>query len=220
MTIALSFLLALLVAAVLVPVCRAVALRLGYLIVPPHDRQSLSRAKVPFGGVAISLTLFICATAVGAVAAVPVLLVCSGVLFLVGVTSDLLTLRPSTKVVAGIAIASVFLFFDYRLYWSDSVTLDSIVTVFWIVGITSAFNLLDNMDGLCGGIALIAGTAFLVAVLPVDPSGPLFLQTQYLAILLGAIAGFLIYNIYPASVVMGESGSLLIGLNMAAMTLQ
>ena len=61
--------------------------------------------------------------------------------------------------------------------------------------------------------------AFLVTVLPVLPDGPLFQQTQYLAVLLGAIAGFLIYNVYPAWVVMGEGGSLVVGLNMAAMTL-
>ena len=219
MTLALPFLFALLVSALLVPICRIAALRLGY-IVQSVDRRAPSKTKTRFGGVAIALTLFICATAVGAFHAAPVLLLCSGALFLVGVTGDAITLKPSTKLVAQIAMASVFLFFDYRLYWADSNTLDSIITVFWIVGITSAFNLLDNMDGLCGGIALIAGTAFLCTVLPVGPGSVLFVQTQYLAILLGAITGFLIYNVYPASVVMGESGSLLIGLNMAAMTLQ
>ena len=218
-TLALPFVLALLVSASLVPICRLVARRLGY-VVPPNDLQPSSKPKARFGGLAIAVTLFSCAAALGAFEAVSVLLICSAALFVLGLASDLFTLRPSTKVVAQIAIASVFLFFDFRLYWSNSTTLDSIITVFWIVGITSAFNLLDNMDGLCAGIALIAGTAFLVTVTPVPLSGPLFLQSQYLAVLLGAIAGFLIYNIHPASVTMGESGSLLIGLNMAAMTLQ
>lgn len=207
-----------LVSAILVPICRAVAFRLGY-VVQPIDRPRAARPKALFGGVAIALTLFGFAAAVDGFRTIPVLLVCSAILFAVGVLSDVITLRPSTKLVAVIGIASVFLFFDYRLHWSDSLTLDSIITVFWIVGITSAFNLLDNMDGLCGGIALIAGTAFLLTVLPGAPDSPLFLQTQYLAVLLGAISGFLIYNVHPASVVMGEGGSLLIGLNMAAMTL-
>ena len=220
MTLALSFLLALLVSATLVPICRLVAFRLGYIIVQRDDPESLSKAKARFGGVAIPLTLFMCALGTGALTAVPVLVFCSGLLFFVGVTSDLFTLKPSTKLIALIAIASVFLFFDYRLYWSDSVTLDSIATVFWVVGIASAFNLLDNMDGLCAGIALIAGTAFLLTIVPVDPSSPLFVRAQYLVLLLGALAGFLIYNFHPASVVMGESASLVIGLNMAAMTLQ
>jgi len=219
MILALPFVLALLVSASLVPICRLVALRLGS-VVPASELQPSSKPKARFGGVAIAVTLFSCAAALGAFETIPVLLTCSAALFVLGLASDLFTLRPSTKVVALIAIASVFLFFDHRLYWSDSVTLDSIITVFWIVGITSAFNLLDNMDGLCAGIALIAGTAFLVTVSPLPSSGPLFVQTQYLAILLGAVAGFLIYNVHPSSVTMGESGSLLIGLNMAAMTLQ
>ena len=218
MTLALPFLLALIVSATLVPICRKVAFRLGY-VVEPGDGRPLPKAKARFGGVAIALTLFGCAIAVGTFQTLPVLLLCSAGVFLVGLTSDLFALKPSPKLVAIIATATVFLVFDYRLHWSDSLTIDTIVTVLWIVGVTSAFNLLDNMDGLCGGIALIAGAAFLVTVLPVSADSPLFLQTQYLAVLLGAIGGFLIYNVHPASVAMGESGSLVIGLNMAAMTL-
>ena len=219
MILALPFVLAFLVSAAVVPVCRTVAFRLGYAI-RSNDRQTPSRRKAVVGGLAIALTLFGCSTAVGAFQVIPVLFLCSAALFLVGTASDLFALKPSTKLVAVIAIASVFLFFDYRLHWSESLTLDSIVTLFWVVGITSAFNLLDNMDGLCGGIALIAGTSFLLTVMPVPPDGPLLVQTQYLAILLGAVAGFLIYNVHRASVAMGDSGSLVIGLNMAAMTLQ
>lgn len=219
MTLAVPFLFALLVSAALVPMCRAVALRLGY-VVQATERRSASRPKALFGGVAIALTLFGWAAVVGVFETNPVLLLCSAALFVVGVTSDLFTLKPSTKLVAIVAVASVFLLFDSRLHWSNSLTVDTLLTAFWIVGITSAFNLLDNMDGLCGGIALIAGTAFLVTILPVPPDGPFLLQMQYLAVLLGAIVGFLIYNIHPASVALGEGGSLVIGLNMAAMTLE
>ena len=224
MTLAQPFLFALLVSAILVPICRAIAVRLGYLAVNrafvPRARQDGSRPRAPFGGVAIALTVFGGAMAIGAFPAIAVLMWSSAALLCVGLTSDLFPLKPSTKAIALIAIASVFLFFDLRLHWSESVTLDSIVTVFWIVGITSAFNLLDNMDGLCSGVALIAGTAFLLTELPVDPGGDLFVRAQYLVLLLGAIAGFLAYNVPPAKVALGESGSLLIGLNMAAMTLQ
>ena len=66
------------------------------------------------------------------------------------------------------------------------------------------------MDGLCGGIALIAGTAFLLTLLPIPAEGPVLLQTQHLAIVPGAIAGFLIYNVHPASVVRGDAGSLFV----------
>ncbi|MDA1184520.1 MAG: glycosyltransferase [Acidobacteria bacterium] len=216
---ALPFLLALLVSATLVPMFRSAARRLGYLV-PQKDHQTSSKPKTLFGGVAIALTVFGCAIAFETFETVPVLLISSAALFMVGAASDLFTLKSSTKLVAMIGVASIFLFFDYRLYWAESQTIDSIVTLFWIVGITSAFNLLDNMDGLCGGIAFIAGAAFLATVFPLPAGSPLLPQAQQLAMLLGAIAGFLVYNVHPASVVLGESGSLLIGLSMAAMPLQ
>ena len=94
---------------------------------------------------------------------------------------------------------------------------DAMLTLFWIVGITNAFNLLDNMDGLCAGMALIGG-AFLLIVFVIDgaAASPYAL---YLAALLGATAGFLVYNFNPASIFMGDSGSLFLGLNVAALTL-
>src|SRR5687768_2998583 len=141
------------VAAMLVLIVRTAARRLGYI-------QTVgSRSKALFGGVAIALTLLIGTIATGVFQAVAVLALSSAALFLVGLASDVFRLKPSTKLVAIIAVASVFLFFDYRLYWSQSLTLDSMMTLFWIVGVTSAFNLLDTMDGLCAGIALIAGSA-------------------------------------------------------------
>src|SRR6185295_7953965 len=94
---------------------------------------------------------------------------------------------------------------------------DTMLTLAWIVGITNAFNLLDNMDGLCAGITLIAGT-FLLFVFIGSP-GPIAAPALYLAALMGATAGFLVYNFHPASIFMGDTGSLFLGLNMAALTL-
>jgi len=218
-TLALPFLLALSVAAVLVPVGRVVAFRLGY-VHQPADGAPFRKPKARFGGAALALALLACAPMVGAIDTAPVLLACSAFLFVIGVLSDLVTLKPATKLIALVAVASIFLYFDYPLHWTDSLTLDSIVTLFWIVGITSAFSLLDNMDGLCAGVAVITATAFLLTLLPVPPDGLQAEKAQYIAVLIGAMTGFLLYNVHPASVAMGESGSLVVGLNMAAMTLQ
>ena len=78
-------------------------------------------------------------------------------MFVVGLVDDVLALKPATKLIAQIALASVLLFFGYRLNWLESRLLDSLLTLVWVVGLTNAFNLLDNMDGLCAGIALIVG---------------------------------------------------------------
>src|SRR5207237_7453455 len=85
-------------------------------------------------------------------------------------------------------------------------------------GMTNAFNLLDNMDGLCGGIAMIVGGSLLISLLP-GAGTHTFALARYLAILLGAVAGFLVYNVHPASIFMGDSGSLLLGFSFAALTL-
>ena len=86
----------------------------------------------------------------------------------------------------------------------------------WLVVLTNAFNLLDNMDGLCAGIAVIAGAGLLVGLFGRQDVGH---EIRYLAILLGATSGFLIYNAHPASIFMGDAGSLFLGLTLASLTL-
>lgn len=213
-----SFFAALACSMALVPLCKLVARRYGYVALPKADRWH-RRPTPMFGGVAIALTLFICIGILGGVRFHAVLLACGAVIFGVGLTDDILTLKPSTKLVAQIAVASVLLSFGYRLGWAHSLTVDSLLTIAWIIGITNAFNLLDNMDGLAGGIALIAGSALLVNLLPLEPGIVNELRVSYVAVLLGAVAGFLVYNYHPASIFMGDSGSLFIGLNLAALTL-
>ena len=148
-----------------------------------------------FGGVAIGLTLGAGLLVFGSGREMAVLLVCAALIFATGLADDIFVFKASTKLVVQIALASVLLAFGFRLNWTVSLTLDTMLTLVWVVGMTNAFNLLDNMDGLCAGIALIVGTALLVNLMPVDAGTEPFFQAQYLALLLGAIAGFLVYNV-------------------------
>src|SRR6195256_4660462 len=170
----------------LVPLCRLLAIRMGRMAHPREDRWH-RRPVALLGGVAIGLSLFAGAGMFGLVHQAPVLLVCAAAAFLTGLTDDLINLKPSTKLIIQIALASTLLFFDYRLNWIQSVTLDSLLTLLWVVGMTNAFNLLDNMDGLCAGIALIVGAALLVDLLP-GTSDSTFVSLRYLSLLLGATA--------------------------------
>ena len=140
-------------------------------------------------------------------------------IFIVGLVDDVLSLKPATKLIAQIGLASALLVFGYRLNWLESMTLDLLLTLVWIVGMTNAFNLLDNMDGLCAGIAMIVGAALMIDLLPGAAGTLMSSQARYLAILLGATGGFLVYNFHPASIFMGDSGSLLLGFSFAAVTL-
>ena len=84
------------------------------------------------------------------------------------------------------------------------------MTIVWIAGITNAFNLLDNMDGLCAGVAVIAAVAFCASIGTADRGA-----LVYTAALAGATLGFLRYNFDPASVFLGDCGSLLLGSTFA-----
>ena len=95
----------------------------------------------------------------------------------------------------------------------QNAVLNLAATLLWVVGITNALNLLDNMDGLSGGVATVACIFFfLLAVM----SGQ-YLVGSLAAALLGACLGFLYYNLNPASIFMGDTGSLFIGFVLAAL---
>ena len=210
------FLAALIAALALVPVCRVSALRLGFVAKPREDRWH-KRPIALLGGVAIGASVLVAMLAFGNIRGLGVLAVAASLMFAMGLADDIWSLKPATKLVVEIGVASLFLYYGYRLNWVHGVTVDWMLTLIWIVGLTNAFNLLDNMDGLCGGVAVVAGAAFLVTALPV--SAETFYQAQYLAALIGALLGFLVYNFYPASIFMGDGGSLLIGMSLAGLTL-
>jgi UDP-GlcNAc:undecaprenyl-phosphate GlcNAc-1-phosphate transferase len=210
------YLAAVALSSLLVPLCRMVAFRFGYVARPRQDRWH-SRPTAMLGGVGIAVTVLGLAVAAGDVGRIALTLGCGALIFAVGLTDDLLSLKPSTKLIAQIALAAVFVFFGERLHWADDLPLlDMALTMLWIVGVTNAFNLLDNMDGLCAGVALIAGAALLFGLAGRADVLP---AARYLSLLLGATTGFLFYNAHPASIFMGDAGSLFLGLTLSALTL-
>jgi UDP-GlcNAc:undecaprenyl-phosphate/decaprenyl-phosphate GlcNAc-1-phosphate transferase len=137
-------------------------------------------------------------------------------MFVVGIYDDLRQLNPATKLVGQIICAATAIFFGYSLNFFSWPPLDALLTAAWIIGLTNALNLLDNMDGLAGGIALIA-TLYLAFLFNQEGDA----QHVVLALAIaGAVAGFLIYNFYPASVFMGDAGSLFLGSALSLLTIQ
>ncbi len=210
----LPLILAFLAALVLTPILRLVAIRFGYVATPRADRWH-SRPTALLGGIAVAVPTLVGAVALGPVAPIWPILAAVATLFAVGLVDDLRSLKPSTKLVAQIAAASLLVYQGFGLHWTSSLTLDSLLTIFWIVGITNAFNLLDNMDGLCAGVAVIAGASLMASL---DPGA--HAEATYLWLLLGATAGFLVFNFNPASIFLGDSGSLFIGASVAALALR
>ena len=115
----LAFLLALVSSLALTPICRAAALRLGYVDKPKHDRWHRQPTAL-LGGMSIFLTVTILAAIFHLSSPLALLLAAGGAIFCVGLVDDLVSLKPSTKLVAEIALASALVFFGYRLHWTQS----------------------------------------------------------------------------------------------------
>jgi len=214
-TLAFYFLVSFGTSVVLTPVCRLLAIRLGQIARPKEDRWH-RRSTALFGGLAITIVTIATGLTLPAPGQISSLIVCGFLMSAFGFVDDVVSLKPSTKLIAQITVASILLFFGFRLHWVQSLLGDAMLTIIWIVAVTNAFNLIDNMDGLCAGTAIIAGAFMLFHIVNGEGATTLGL---YLVALIGATAGFLVYNVHPASIFMGDTGSLFLGLNLAAMAL-
>lgn len=210
----LIFLSALLLAVWGTPVARWIAPRLGFIDQPGARR--VHRRPIPrLGGVAMYLAA-ICALwffreRYNIHQAVGILLGATLVSFF-GLWDDRRSLHPAFKLLGQSGAAGILLLTGVRVSVFPYEWLDVVVTLIWVVGITNAMNLLDNMDGLSGGVGAVAASFFLLLAA---------MNGQYLvgvlsAALLGACIGFLVYNLNPASIFMGDAGALFLGFMLAA----
>lgn len=211
------------IALILTPALRSLFLRHGMVDHPDEARKLHARAVPNMGGIPIAiayaasfavLMLFGRDYAASApVALRPALRLLPAVLiiFVSGILDDRFKLQPFQKVLAQLAAGAGAFWAGVRVTGISSHQLPAwlslVVTLIWLIGCTNAFNLIDGVDGLAAGVGLFATATTLVAALMQD-SLPLALATAPLA---GALLGFLRYNFNPATIFLGDSGSLLIG---------
>lgn len=193
-------------AAAATPLVRALALRTGFLAQPSADRWH-RRPVALLGGYAIASSWLVVVLLTVPLTPIAPLVAGALLMFALGALDDVMRYGAATKLVAQVVIASIMVHFAPDVFITGQPVLDRLLALTWIVGITNAFNLLDNMDGLSAGIAAIAALGYLVVLAGPVPS-PLALA---LAALAGSALGFLVYNFQPASIFMGDSGSLFIG---------
>jgi UDP-GlcNAc:undecaprenyl-phosphate GlcNAc-1-phosphate transferase len=140
-------------------------------------------------------------------------------LLVTGWIDDRRSLNPWIKLAVQVAGAAVMvIWFEVRLLdlqmlpaWTSIV-----VTVLWIVAVTNAINFLDNMDGLAAGVSAIAAALFMAACLV----NKQWFVAASLAVLVGGLVGFLVFNFPPATIFMGDRGSLVIGFVLAVLTVR
>lgn len=138
------------------------------------------------------------------------------ILFCVGLADDKFHFTPYVKLFAQIIAGCIAIFFGISISLPDSISFLSIpLTLIWIVGVTNSFNLLDNIDGLAGGIAAIASLLLFFSSLVFSNNA----LGIYGLILSGAALGFLPYNFNPAKIFMGDSGSMFLGFSLAVISI-
>src|SRR3984885_876482 len=212
---------------------RSTAVAYGGKATPVYGRHTHTKPLPRLGGIAICVTFMTAAFAYVPIARflnveisvrnylgilIPVVMI-----FLMGAYDDIRPLKPKSKVAVEAIAATLLYFSGFGIHYFESVfgarnigrVIDLPLTVFWVLLITNAFNLIDGLDGLAAGSAMIS----LVALLVVCLLGHNDLITYLVVVLLGAILGFLPFNFYPASIFMGDSGSLFIGFLLSALAM-
>ncbi|HMS07932.1 MAG TPA: hypothetical protein PKE66_00430 [Pyrinomonadaceae bacterium] len=194
---------------------RSFAWRFGYVAKPKSDRWH-KRPTAMLGGVAIfAAVALIYLLVVPFSAESLVVMGASSFLFLVGFLDDQLNIKPYQKLIGQLIGASIIVGFGMRLPLTGMELVDIWITVFWLVGITNAINLLDNMDGLAAGIAAIAAVSLTYGL----AANGQMAEAALVAVFVGALAGFLVFNFNPASIFMGDAGSMFVGFFLASSVL-
>jgi UDP-GlcNAc:undecaprenyl-phosphate GlcNAc-1-phosphate transferase len=230
------FLIATFSALAITPLIRRLCERLKLLDVPADGRRVHRNAIPRLGGIAIYLSLML---ALGSLLLVsnlvteslqyyrPVLfkvLVPSTLVLLLGVYDDLRGANAVVKFIGLGLIASLFYAMGGRIEalavpFVGAVhfppVIGFVLTVFWLVAISNAFNLIDGMDGLATGAALFSSVVILVVAL----SGGHTVMIVVTIVICGSLAGFLRYNFNPASIFLGDSGALFVGFLLASLSL-
>lgn len=214
------FLIALIVAYVLTPGVKKLAIKVG-AVDKPNARKVHTHAIPRLGGLAIY---------VGFMAAVlfcvPVrhellglLLGCTAIVAL-GIWDDICNIPAKVKLVGQIVAACIPIAFGIQIEWLTNpfgtlIVLPELVaipvTIFWIIGFTNTVNLIDGLDGLAAGVSFIASVSMFLLAYTMNQ----YLPAMIIVAMAGAALGFLQYNFNPAKIFMGDTGSMLLGYTMA-----
>ena len=213
----LTFILALSLALYGVPLARRAALRFN--IVDRPDGQLKRQAEpVPyFGGLVVYLAFLVSLALTFEFRQDVLGLVLGGTLMvMLGLIDDFGVLTPGSKLIGQLIAVFVLIRSGIRIEIAAFPEwLDLALTVLWMIGVINALNIIDVMDGLAGGVGVIACVwLFVVALFNQDT-----VSAAMLAALAGGLIGFLRYNVHPASIYLGDAGSLFVGLMLGALAM-
>jgi UDP-GlcNAc:undecaprenyl-phosphate GlcNAc-1-phosphate transferase len=213
----LTFVLALLLALYGVPLARRAALQFN-IVDRPDGRLKQQAAPVPyFGGLAVYLAFLVSLALTFEFRQDVLGLVLGGTLMvMLGLIDDFGVLKPWPKLIGQLIAVLVLIRSGIRIEIAAFPEwLDLFLTVVWLIGIINAINIIDVMDGMAGGVSVVACLwLFVVAVVNQDA-----MVAVMAAALAGSLLGFLRYNFHPASIYLGDAGSLFVGLMLGALAM-
>ncbi len=202
-------------AAILTFAMRGVARKYNLVAKPKSDRWH-KKPTAMYGGVAIFLaTLLMYALFIPKTNESLVVLAGSSFLFIVGLLDDIFNIKPYQKLIGQLIGATMIVGFGLTLPLTGNSFIDIWITIFWLIGITNAINLLDNMDGLAAGISAIAAFSLAIGFGAASNVSEMLLISSFV----GALLGFLVFNFNPASVFMGDCGSMFVGFLLSSSVL-
>lgn len=195
------------------PIIRRLANRLGFVDQP--DARRLHRMPVPLlGGIAIYAGFIVALVIFGegwVVSQAIGILVGATLVSFLGIWDDRWGMRPVMKLLGQGLATGIIVASGVQVSFLPNQALNLFITFLWVLGITNALNLLDNMDGLSGGVGALAAAFFLLLA----AWNGQYLVASLAAALMGVCIGFLVYNFNPASIFMGDAGSMFLGFVLA-----
>ncbi|MFH1784740.1 MAG: MraY family glycosyltransferase [bacterium] len=221
-----TFIIALIASYLLTPLIRRVAIEFKIMDKPSSSEIKTHLVATPYlGGVAIYFS-FVIALFLATIFLhlswedIYIVLISGTIIMFMGLIDDISSLSVYLRFIIQIVIAFVLILFNIRIMFISPSYIGMFLTVLWVVGITNAFNIIDIMDGLSAGVAVIASMALLFIALPTEQIYVNFAA----AALAGSTLGFLKYNFFlrkdkKALIFMGDAGSLFIGFILAALSM-
>lgn len=216
-------LLAALVSYILTPYIKTLAFKIG-AVDKPDNRKVHKKIMPRLGGLAIYIAFLI-----GVVSSLELtwdivgILTGATVIVIVGILDDVYQLPAKVKLLGQIVAACILIAFDIRIEWVNNplggyIYLDKFIsiplTVFWVISFTNVVNLIDGLDGLAAGVSAIASLTVIFVAIQMG----YFHVAVLSAALAGGIIGFIRYNFNPATIFMGDTGSMFIGYMLAAIS--
>jgi len=197
------------------PLVRHVAFKIK-LLDQPNSKKSHAHPIPLLGGLSIYMAFFLSIVFVYSADVVLISIFIGGtLLLLLGIIDDKLGMMPSMKLAGQLLAALTVYKMGIRVITCEDYYISMFFTCFWIIGITNAFNLLDNLNGLSAGIGAIASIFFGILALS---TGQIYVAILAFA-LAGACLGFLKHNFPKASIFMGDSGSLFLGFTLSCIAI-